>query len=68
MSDIREWLAVHCPDAMPWQVDYAEAMVTAHREGRRLTVTPALGYGKATARAMAEQCRVALAETDGTKL
>lgn len=66
MSDIREWLAVHFPDALPWQVDYAEAMVAADREGLRLSVTHARQYGRTTARAMAEECRKAFAETEGT--
>lgn len=66
MTDVREWLAVHCPDAHPWQVDYVEALITAHREGRRLHAIHARQYGRATARAMAEECWAALAETEGT--
>ncbi len=62
MSDIREWMVAHFPDALPWQVEFAEAMVTADREGLRLSVTHARQYGRAKARAMAEECRRAFAE------
>lgn len=66
MTDVREWLTVHCPDAQPWQVDLVEALITAHREGRWLTVTPARRYGITRVRAMAQECRTALTETEGT--
>lgn len=66
MSDIRGWLAVHFPDALPWQADYAEAMMAAHREGRRLVITRPMRSGQASARAMAEAAQAALAEPGGT--
>lgn len=51
MSDVREWLAVHCPDVQPWQVDCVEAFVAPHQEGRPLTINPPSSYSSsATAR------------------
>ena len=66
MSDIREWLAAYFPDALPWQVDYAEAMVTARQEGQRALITRPMRSGQASARAMTEAVQAALAESGGT--
>lgn len=62
-ADVVAWLAEHFPDAMPWQADYIEALITARRDHVRMAVTHSRRYGRETTQAMVDRWRAEFGET-----
>lgn len=63
---VRSWLTAHFPDALPWQVDYVEAVIAARREGQRLVIQRPSRHGQESARAMLKTVWAAVEEHEGS--